>query len=124
MRTVNCPREPVEQLLDGDGHGEAGGSDTDAGPTAIADNGHSGFGQALNEVAGEVAMAGIPNPLTVRVIKTGPPLMGKLQGRTHRVTTFWVVVIEIGGRNSQGCGCQLTCESSLAVRGHTGTNAA
>ena len=119
MGTVRCSGEPVEELLDGNGHSETGRPDADAGPAAIADNGHSGFGHALDEVAGEVAMAGVPDPLTVRVIKAGPPLMGKLQGGTHRVTTFWVVVVAIGGRSSQGRGFPAHLRVSLAVRGIT-----
>jgi hypothetical protein len=46
-------------------------------------------------------MPGIPDPLPVSVVESGPPLMGKLQGVTHRRTTFWVV-IEVVGLRSKG----------------------
>ncbi len=41
-------------------------------------------------------MAAVPDPLTVVLVQGGPPLLGTLQGITHRVTTFWVAVVVVG----------------------------
>jgi hypothetical protein len=87
--------QPLEELLDGDGHGEAGGSDADTRPATITDHGNAGFSHALDEIACEVTVARVPDPLTVCLIESCPPLMGKLQGVTHRGTTFWVVAVEV-----------------------------
>jgi hypothetical protein len=51
--------QPLEELLDGEGHGETSGSDADAGPAAVADDGHAGVGHAFHEIVGEVAVAGV-----------------------------------------------------------------
>jgi hypothetical protein len=79
--------------LDGGGHDEAGGSDADAGPAAVTDHGHARVGHAFHEVAGEVAVAGVPDPLTVSLVEGCPPLVGEVQGVTHRETAFWVVIV-------------------------------
>ncbi len=93
--TVARLRQPFEQLFDGNRQGEAGRSNTDAGPATIADHGNASFRHAFDEVACEVAVARVPDPLPVSLIKGCPPLMGELQGGTHRGTTFWVVVVEV-----------------------------
>jgi hypothetical protein len=79
--------QPLEELLDGDGHGETGGSDADTGPAAVADDRHAGFGHAFQEVTGEVAVAGVPDPLTVRLAEGGPPLVGEWPEVSRRGTT-------------------------------------
>jgi hypothetical protein len=93
--TVARLRQPFEELFDGRRHGEAGRSNTDTGPATIADHGNASFCHAFDKVACEVAVARIPDPLPVGLIKGCPPLMGELQGGTHRGTTFWVVVVEV-----------------------------
>jgi hypothetical protein len=65
---VRHPGQTVEELLDGGGHSETGGSD----------DGHSGVGHAFDQVAGEVAVAAVPDPLTVGLVESGPPLVGEL----------------------------------------------
>ena len=87
------PGQPLEELLDRDGHGEAGGSDADAGPAAVADNGHARFGHAFHQVAGEIAVATVPDPLTVGLVEGGPPLVGELPGVAHHGITFLIVVV-------------------------------
>jgi hypothetical protein len=54
--------QSVEELLDGGGHGETGGSDADAGPAAVADDGNASVGHAFDQVAGEIAVAAVPDP--------------------------------------------------------------
>jgi hypothetical protein len=65
-----------------------------AGPTAVTDHRHAGISHAFHEVAGEVTVARVPDPLTVGLVEGGPPLMGAVQGITHRGPTFWIVVVE------------------------------
>jgi hypothetical protein len=96
--------QSLEKLLDGGGHGETGGSDADAGPAAVADDGHASFGHAFYQVAGEIAVAAVPDPLAVDLAKGGPPLAGELQGVAHRGPTFWVVVVELNARRGAGDG--------------------
>ena len=75
--------QSVEELLDGGRHGETGGSDADAEPAAVADDGHASFGHAFYQVAGEVAVAAAPDPLAVDLVEGGPLLAGELQGVAH-----------------------------------------
>src|SRR2546430_4862596 len=94
--------QPLEELFDGDGHGEAGRPDADTRAAAAADHGNAGFGHALDEIASQITVARVPDPLTVCLIESCPPLMGELQGVTHRGTTFWVVVVEAAAPAIQG----------------------
>lgn len=67
--------QPLQELLHSGGHGETGGSDAGTGPAAVAEDGHAG---SFHEVTGEVAVAGVPDPLTVSLAEGGPPLVGEL----------------------------------------------